>query len=52
MASVPLIWFRNTRFYLNKALEEDGYLKMRSTPKLATLNGHEANLTIGKTDII
>ncbi len=38
-------------FYLNiKALEEQGYLKLRSTPKLATLNGHEAKLSIGRTE--
>ncbi|MBL4707495.1 MAG: type II and III secretion system protein [Flavobacteriales bacterium] len=38
-------------FYLSiKALETDGILKVRSTPKLATLNGHEANLKIGNTE--
>lgn len=38
-------------FYLNiKALEQQGYLKLRSTPKLATLNGHEAKLSIGRTE--
>ncbi len=38
-------------FYLNiKALEEQGFLKLRSTPKLATLNGHEAKLSIGRTE--
>lgn len=38
-------------FYIKiKALEDDGYLKMRSTPRLATLNGHDADLTIGKTE--
>lgn len=38
-------------FYLNlKLLEEQGVLKVRSTPKLATLNGHEATLSIGKTE--
>lgn len=38
-------------FYVKiKALEDDGYLKMRSTPRLATLNGHDADLTIGKTE--
>jgi type IV pilus assembly protein PilQ len=43
--------FVTPEFYVKiKALEEDGYLKMRSTPKLATLNGHEASLTIGKTE--
>ncbi|HNU34436.1 MAG TPA: general secretion pathway protein GspD [Bacteroidia bacterium] len=38
-------------FYLKlKLLEEQGYLKLRSTPKLATLNGHEAKLSIGRTE--
>lgn len=40
----------NPNFYLSlKALESNGSIKIRSTPKLATLNGNEANLTIGKT---
>lgn len=38
-----------TNFYLNlKALEEDNKLVIRSTPKLATLNGHEANMSSGE----
>jgi len=38
-------------FYLSlKALEDDGILKVRSTPKLSTLNGHEASLKIGNTE--
>ncbi|MEZ5199170.1 MAG: type II and III secretion system protein [Bacteroidales bacterium] len=38
-------------FYISlKALETEGILKVRSTPKLSTLNGHEANMTIGKTE--
>jgi type IV pilus assembly protein PilQ len=38
-------------FYLSiRALEADGIINTRSTPKLATLNGHEANLKIGQTD--
>ena len=38
-------------FYMNlKALETQGYLKLRSTPKLATLNGSPAKLSIGKTE--
>ncbi len=38
-------------FYINlKALEEQGILKLRSTPKLATLNGHEAKMSIGNTE--
>lgn len=37
-------------FYLTlKALEEAGTLELRSTPKLSTLNGHEANLKSGET---
>lgn len=38
-------------FYLTiKALEQQGVLKVRSTPQLATLNGHEAKLSIGKQE--
>lgn len=38
-------------FYLGiQALEEDGVLKTRSTPQLSTLNGHEADLSIGRTE--
>jgi len=38
-------------FYLSiRALETDGIIKVRSTPKLATLNGHEASLSIGNTE--
>lgn len=38
-------------FYLAiKALETQGFLKIRSTPKLATLNGHEAKMSIGKQE--
>lgn len=38
-------------FYFSiKALEQQGVLKIRSTPKLATLNGHEAKLSIGRTE--
>jgi type IV pilus assembly protein PilQ len=38
-------------FYINlKALETDGVVKVRSTPKLSTLNGHEAKMTIGNTE--
>lgn len=38
-------------FYLKlRALEQQGMLKIRSTPKLATLNGHEAKMSIGKTE--
>ncbi|MBL8001153.1 MAG: hypothetical protein JNL05_04245 [Flavobacteriales bacterium] len=38
-------------FYVSiQALETDGVLKLRSTPQLATLNGHEATLSIGETE--
>lgn len=37
-------------FYVNlKALEEDGLIELRSTPRLSTLNGHEATLKSGET---
>ncbi len=37
-------------FYLSlKALEEQGALKIRSTPQIATLNGHAATLKVGST---
>lgn len=37
-------------FYLNlKAMESNGDLKIRSSPRLSTLNGHKANLSIGET---
>ncbi|HEY1040513.1 MAG TPA: hypothetical protein VGF30_13960 [Bacteroidia bacterium] len=39
-----------SNFYMQlKALEEQGVLKLRSTPQLATLNGHKAELSIGET---
>jgi type IV pilus assembly protein PilQ len=38
-------------FYISlKAMETQGFLKLRSTPKLSTLNGHMANMSIGKTE--
>ncbi|CAA0226181.1 type II and III secretion system protein [Tenacibaculum maritimum] len=38
-------------FYLGlKALENNAVIKLESTPKIATLNGHEANFKIGSTD--
>ncbi len=41
----------NPNFYTNlKALEQNNNINIRSTPKLATLNGHEATLTIGRTE--
>lgn len=37
-------------FYLQlKAMESNGNIKIRSSPKLSTLNGHRANLSIGET---
>ncbi|WP_142785713.1 general secretion pathway protein GspD [Changchengzhania lutea] len=37
-------------FFANiKALETNGNIKIRSTPKLATLNGHKATLSNGQT---
>lgn len=38
-------------FYLSiKALESNGIVNIRSTPKLTALNGQKANLNIGKTE--
>lgn len=38
-------------FYMTiNALEELGILKVRSTPKLSTLNGREAKMSIGRTE--
>ncbi len=38
-------------FYLNlQFLEKNGIIKIRSTPKLSTLNGTEASLSIGNTE--
>ncbi|MCX2679354.1 general secretion pathway protein GspD [Galbibacter sp. EGI 63066] len=37
-------------FYASiKALESNGNIKIKSTPRLSTLNGHRANLSIGET---
>ncbi|MDX2173682.1 MAG: hypothetical protein SFY56_11225 [Bacteroidota bacterium] len=37
-------------FYINlKAMESNGVLKLRSTPQIATLNGHEAKISVGQT---
>ena len=37
-------------FYVTiQALEQNNYLNVRSTPKLSTLNGHEASLKIGQS---
>ncbi len=41
----------NESFYISlKAMEEAGIIKVRSTPKLSTLNGHEASLVISNTE--
>lgn len=37
-------------YLLLQAMESQGLLNIRSTPKLSTLNGHEAVLIIGKTE--
>jgi type IV pilus assembly protein PilQ len=38
-------------FYVSlKFMEQQGIIKVRSTPKLSTLNGHEANIVIGETE--
>jgi type IV pilus assembly protein PilQ len=38
-------------FYMSlQALENNGNLKMRSTPRLSTLNGHSASIKIGNTE--
>ena len=37
-------------FYVGlQAMENNGYIDIQSTPKIATLNGHKASLNIGKT---
>ncbi len=38
-------------FYLHlKALEAQGFIDIKSTPKLSTLNGHEATMSIGNKE--
>lgn len=38
------------KFYLSiKAMEQNGEVEIRSTPTVATLNGHETSMTIGET---
>ncbi|NVK03780.1 MAG: hypothetical protein HWD92_03110 [Flavobacteriia bacterium] len=38
-------------FYASlRALETNGIIHTRSTPRLATLNGHEATITVGRTE--
>lgn len=40
----------NKNFYLAiEAVDEQNFADVKSMPKLATLNGHEANMTIGET---
>lgn len=40
-----------SQFYMNiNALEKDGLIKVKSTPKLSTINGQEAVLSIGQTE--
>lgn len=40
----------SANFYLNlKALENNSIIKLQSTPKIATLSGHEATVSIGET---
>ncbi len=39
----------NEGFYVSlSALEENGVIAIESTPKISTLNGHEANISIGE----
>ena len=41
----------NQSFYMSlKAMEDNGVVKVRSTPKLAALNSHEATMSIGNTE--
>ena len=41
----------NTKFYMTlKAMEENNHIDIKSTPKLSTINGNEANLVIGKSE--
>ncbi|WP_262913004.1 hypothetical protein [Flavobacterium jumunjinense] len=35
-----------------KLLENNSIIKIESTPKIATLSGHEATLSIGETNYI
>ena len=38
-------------FYMTlRAMEDQGILNVRSTPRLSTLNGHEASISIGETE--
>ncbi|MFA6400446.1 MAG: hypothetical protein WCX31_02305 [Salinivirgaceae bacterium] len=41
----------NPNFYMHlKMLEEAGFVDIKSTPRLSTLNGHEAKMSIGNTE--
>ena len=41
----------NSNFYMTlKALDENGYVNIKSTPQLATMNGHKASMSIGRTE--
>jgi type IV pilus assembly protein PilQ len=38
-------------FYMTlRAMEDQGFLDVRSTPRLSTLNGHEASMSVGETE--
>ncbi len=40
-----------SNFYMTlNALDENGYVNVRSTPQLATMNGHKASMSIGRTE--
>ena len=49
-AEAKKIGVKSNIYMTLKAMEEQGILKVRSTPKLSTLNGHEASLVIGQTE--
>ncbi len=43
--------FVTPEFYLSlQALETNGIIETQSTPKISTLNGHEATMAVGETD--
>ncbi len=40
-----------SNFYMTlSALDENGYVNIKSTPQLATMNGHSASMSIGRTE--
>ncbi len=40
-----------SNFYMTlNALDENGYVDIKSTPQLATMNGHKASMSIGRTE--